>query len=212
MFLRTVFGGLLAAAMVMSNGCAVMHPSACDVGMMGGGCGIDSCGSCATCPPAGPGCGHVLGHLNSALTCGSGCGEVYWGEWINHPPKYCDPCDNNGNWTGAGACGASSWRPFQGLRNLWGYRYASAGYESGCSSCSTGAPSSMGYESMEYESMEYDSMEYLPGEDSGNGTLQAPPIPKPAPDRPSANSDGQQASRRALRPGQVSHATYRQAR
>jgi hypothetical protein len=55
-------------------------------------------------------------------------------------------------------------------------------------------------------------MEYLPSEDSGDGTLQAPPIPKPAPDRPNADSNGQQANRRALRPGQVSHAAYQQAR
>ncbi len=212
MFLRTVCGGLLAAAMVMANGCVTMHPGACGVGMAGGECGIDGCGGCASCSPVGPCGGHVLGHLNSALTCGSGCGEVYWGEWINHPPTYCDPCDQQGNWTGAGACGvgacgASCWHPFQGLRNLWGYRFASAGCDSGCSSCST-----CGSGEMDFESMDYESMEYVPAEAEGGETLQAPPIPKPAPDRPSANANDQQASRRAVRPGQVSQATYRQTR
>jgi hypothetical protein len=207
MFLRTVFGGLLAAAMVMANGCVMMHPSACDVGMAGGGCGIDGCGGCASCSPVGIGGGRVLGNLNAALTCGSGCGEVYWGEWINHPPDYCDSCDHQGNWTGGGACGASCWHPFQGLRNLWGYRFASAGCESGCSSCAT-----CGSSAMDYESMDYESMEYVPAEPDGGDTLQAPPIPKPAPDRPSVDPEGQQANRRALRPGQVTHATYQQAR
>lgn len=60
--------------------------------------------------------------------------------------------------------------------------------------------------------MDYESMEYVPAEAEGGETLQAPPIPKPAPNRPSANANDQQANRRAVRPGQVSHATYRQTR
>ena len=30
--------------------------------------------------------------LVSCLTCGAGCGEVYWGEWRSDPPKPCDDC------------------------------------------------------------------------------------------------------------------------
>jgi len=29
-----------------------------------------------------------------------GCGEVYYGPWIDTPPKCCDPCDCYGNFTG----------------------------------------------------------------------------------------------------------------
>jgi hypothetical protein len=28
------------------------------------------------------------------LTCGKGCGEVYWDEWHSDPPDPCDPCDD----------------------------------------------------------------------------------------------------------------------
>jgi hypothetical protein len=29
-----------------------------------------------------------------SLLCSGGCGEIYYGEWTNHPPDCCDPCDN----------------------------------------------------------------------------------------------------------------------
>ena len=29
-----------------------------------------------------------------SLICGDGCGEVYYGDYINNPPDCCDPCDN----------------------------------------------------------------------------------------------------------------------
>jgi hypothetical protein len=208
MFLRTVFGCLLAATAVMASGCVMMHPTACGVGAMGGGCEIDGCGSCIGSPHLGHRPRPLLGAVNAALTCGSGCGEVYWGEWINHPPKYCDPCDHHGNWVGAGPCGAQCWHPFQGLRNLWGYRYASVGYElgygelgydTGCSSCVS-------------SELDYGPIEYLPGAMDGGGELEAPPTPQPTPDRSNGNANGRQASRRPLPAGQVTPATYRHRR
>ncbi len=32
------------------------------------------------------------GLLSAIHGCGGGCGEVYWGEWLNDPPDCCDPC------------------------------------------------------------------------------------------------------------------------
>ena len=58
-------------------------------------CGPE-CDSCA-CPTE---CG-ILPMLRRGLTCGKGCGEVYWGEWISDPPDCCDPCDQcHGVWMG----------------------------------------------------------------------------------------------------------------
>ena len=92
----------------------------------------------------------LWGHAKSALTCGAGCGDVYWGEWASDPPACgdscdgcdsCDSCDSCGT-TGCGGC-CGFWNPLQGLAHLWGYRYAPAGdgmgydmgYDEGCDSC-----------------------------------------------------------------------------
>ena len=181
MFWRAFFSCVSAATIVMASGCVAMHPSACGVGAIGGGHGIGSC------------CGEPA--------CGSGCGEVYWGEWINHPPKYGDPCDHHGNWVGAGSCGVGCWHPFQGLRNLWGYRFAPTGYEytSSCSSCGP----------MEAH---HDFLEHIPAEMYEDNELAPPPVPKPAPSRPNGDANGRQASRSSMFGGQVNHATYRQQR
>jgi len=56
-------------------------------------------------------------------TCGKGCGEIYWGEWISDPPDCCDPCDQcYGCYTGPhGACCLG---PFQRLLAAFhGYSY-----------------------------------------------------------------------------------------
>ena len=176
-----------------------MHPAACGVGAVTGGCGVESCDSCAGGVPAGYYHGPVLQHLNSALTCGSGCGEVYWGEWMSDPPDACDPCDDCGTWTGSCACGPVCWNPFHGLRNLWGYRYASAGYDVGCATCGTG-------------SMDYVPMDVAPIGPKDDGTLQIPEVPKPEPVERSESTDDQQAARRLANGSQVTHATYTRAR
>ena len=32
--------------------------------------------------------------LLGLLTCGSGCEDVYWGEWLSDPPEPCDHCSS----------------------------------------------------------------------------------------------------------------------
>ncbi len=201
MFWRAFFSCVSAATIVMASGCVTMHPSACGVGAIGGGCGIGSCCGEPACGTIGYRHPPLLGRIGAALACGSGCGEVYWGEWINHPPKYCDPCDHHGNWIGAGSCGVGCWHPFQGIRNLWGYRCSPAGYES-TSSCSSCVP-------MEAH---YDFLDHIPAEMHEGGEFVPPPVPKPAPSRPNGDANGRQASRSSMYGGQVNHATYRQRR
>ena len=46
------------------------------------------CGEMATCR-----CRVFPGaRLLRCLTCGAGCGDVYWGEWTSDPPEACDGC------------------------------------------------------------------------------------------------------------------------
>lgn len=89
---------LLTASIVIaaaSTGCVGMGH-----GGLGGGlpCNCNDCGGCGDCDATlGPGHGGPLTSLRNwrrSLVCGGGCGEVYYGDWINHPPNCCDPCDN----------------------------------------------------------------------------------------------------------------------
>ena len=89
-------------------------------GCVGLGCFPGTCGSCG---PTGFDCNNCDGYgrplavgplrrVGAALSCGSGCGEMYVDEWRNCPPNPCDPCES------IGGC-----RPMlSGLRNLLGYR------------------------------------------------------------------------------------------
>ena len=104
--------------------------------------GCDSCwdpvlGSCDACGVCGGDCqGHTPAqHLKHTLSCSSGCGEIYWGDWINHPPNDCDPCDDWGNWIGPVDCaGPSCWESLaSGWCNLFGYR--TTGGKGGCQAC-----------------------------------------------------------------------------
>ena len=92
---------VIVLAALLSSGCCLM--SAC------GPCA----GPVANCDGAcdgGPGCLGMgcLGRLLHAASagCTSGCGEVYYHDWISDPPCP-DPCDiGTGSWTGAGPIAA----------------------------------------------------------------------------------------------------------
>ena len=34
-----------------------------------------------------------FGNIRRTLACGSGCGEIYYGEWASNPPNTCNECD-----------------------------------------------------------------------------------------------------------------------
>ena len=88
--------------------------------------------------------GDCVGHtpatyLKQVLTCGGGCGEIYWGPWISEPPSGCDPCDDHGNWMGPQDCGPSfATRFVHSASNLFGGRDADDHAGKGCTSCVDG--------------------------------------------------------------------------
>ena len=97
-------------------------------------------GSCDVCGLCSGGCeGRTpVQAIKHHVSCSSGCGEVYWGEWISDPPSPCDPCDNWGQWVGPRPCPPNCWETLaSGWCNFWGYRQrACGGCTSGCNLCS----------------------------------------------------------------------------
>jgi len=120
--LRTIaVTGLLALMIQVNSGCCVNRHLDCG--------GLDTCcgslsdpilGDCSRCGVCGgsdcPGY-TPCGYLKYMLTCGSGCGEIYYNEWISDPPDCCDPCDDCGNW--CQGCGTHRRRlVIDGVRDL----------------------------------------------------------------------------------------------
>ena len=127
---------------MLSVGCC--GPMGC-----GPGCNLPTCNDCDGLAvsqqnmPYGPLDG--LRQLRRNITCGSGCGEVYVGEWISTPPDCADPCAGDQWVGGAGKCQPFCWAPgtllgqFQG--RLMGGRFCSGAESSqpcGCDECSNG--------------------------------------------------------------------------
>lgn len=132
----------LVAISVFSTGCC-LTPGMCGGGVCGGGaCGDVACGKpCGNCGALACqycGVGSRVHESLASMNCKSGCGEVYWGEWSDNPPK-CEPCDCDGNWTGPNDCCSphSSWL-WNGWRYLWGYRYCPYDCDGGCAACDSG--------------------------------------------------------------------------
>lgn len=118
------------------TGCTapMMSCNSCGPAPVDMGCGCDSgcASSCDSCGPKAPGL------LAGLISCKGGCGEVYYGERINHPPVV----DNCGyDCGGCGNCGQC--RPLVNLlQKLWGRPYMSCcdssflcGPSCGCDSC-----------------------------------------------------------------------------
>ncbi len=103
-----------------------------------------------------------LRQIKRNMTCGSGCGEVYVGEWRSTPPDCQDPCCGD-QWTGGAIkarpfCGhrIGCWQPGAFLGALYGSRFCSGAESSascGCGSviCDGGCESS-GYVDGEFMS------------------------------------------------------------
>ena len=133
--------GMTAIALLASGCCG---PMGC-----GPGCGAGPCYDCdGVAPPMAMGPLDHLRNCRKQLVCGSGCGEVYRGEWMSTPPDCNDPCCG-GQFVG----GAVTARPFchqpgsllAGLcGNLYGGRVCKdCGV--GCSSCGCGGQVGGGY-------------------------------------------------------------------
>jgi hypothetical protein len=69
------------------------------------------CGACLECGDK-CACGRSLRWLGALTDC-AGCGERYWSEWYNDPPRCAEPCDCCGNWIGPGhQCSCCSPKPY----------------------------------------------------------------------------------------------------
>jgi hypothetical protein len=128
-----------SALMAGPGGCA---DGACTGDVYPGTCGARSLGSCGGLS------GFCLPLLSTRLACGSGCGDIYWNEWICDPPECCDPCSDGGCWVGPAPCahpGGVIWGAVQRVKGavvrvvhlgLYGYRPGyCGGCETGCAGC-----------------------------------------------------------------------------
>lgn len=151
---------VLFLCFLASGGCCCLDHGPCGpCGPLAGGCG--SCGGCGVAPyrVGGRLPGAVYHWANRRLSCGAGCGPVYWHEWMMDPPACCDPCDDCGNWVGhgCGACyGSGPRRPVQSILTfLFARRYcrscASCGVAPGCgveAGCAAGCDGGCGADPM----------------------------------------------------------------
>lgn len=132
----TRFGILfcMAALCLISMGC-------CAPMAIGPGCDTMGCNDCN-----GLGSGAIvaatpvdtLRQLRRSLTCGSGCGETYIGEWISTPPDVADPCSRDQFVGGASKCQPFCWTPgtlLGGLSGRLGGRYCDGAESSAPCGC-----------------------------------------------------------------------------
>ena len=83
------------------------------------GCGGCDDGHCHNCDGYNP----PFGSVRKTLACGSGCGEVYYGEWLSNPPNTCNDCDARGFAYGTNPRIPWLWQPFR----VFGYKYGHSG-------------------------------------------------------------------------------------
>lgn len=126
------------AIAIASIGCC--GPMGC-----GPGCGTADCFDCDGAGygkrmiPARPLDG--LRQFRKSLVCGSGCGEVYYDEWISTPPDCADPCCGDQFVGGAVPCRPGCWEPGSLLRRLYTGRLLGGRY---CSGDESSAPCGCG--------------------------------------------------------------------
>ncbi len=83
-------------------------------------------GVCTTCDDHCHNCDGYnppFGNVRKTLACGSGCGEIYYGEWLSNPPNTCNECDARGHAFGMNARIPWLCNPF----HPWGFKYRENG-------------------------------------------------------------------------------------
>lgn len=110
----------LLACLVLT---ATLSFSGCVLGPCGGGNCHDCDGASLHGGPVMGGPGQAFRAWRKGLTCGSGCGEVYYDEWSSTPPDCVDPCPefaggNCGRVAPACGCGVRGCRGGCGIRPL----------------------------------------------------------------------------------------------
>ncbi len=128
--------GLLLISLNLS-GCVGWGPQGCEqfngpIRAVGKGVLNAGCASCGTHSGCGDHCNNCEGYngpfgtVRKTLACGSGCGEIYYGDWLSNPPNTCNECDATGYARGVNARMPWLCNPFA----FWGYQYRpnSGGY------------------------------------------------------------------------------------
>ncbi len=147
----------IAALVVACLGCCNEQVWRCPSGqcsaLSGRFDGCSDCNQCDVCGQAPGACRCSVGAaFKNRITCGEGCGEVYFDEWWSDPPVPCDPCNEcTGQFVGRRCC-PPPWR-FRNDAMLLGGRCDSGCCESG--SCQQG--SQMQYQEHEGPAMHYET-------------------------------------------------------
>lgn len=121
--------GLLLTSLNFS-GCVGWGPQGCEqfngpIRSVGRGVINAACSSCGTHSGCGDHCNNCDGYngpfgtVRKTLACGSGCGEIYYGDWLSNPPNTCNECDAVGVARGVNARIPWLCNPFA----FWGYQY-----------------------------------------------------------------------------------------
>jgi hypothetical protein len=186
MYLRLASLLITATAALMFSGCCCVPP-------MGGGCfnGYPTscetdCNGCETCGTTDYGMGYgvprgpleTMQMWRSNLFCGSGCGDIYQGEWRGTLPNGADMCCGD-QWGGAAyPCLPACWHPGLLLGNLYGKRLCGGcGDSYGACGCG-GMTSGGGYQSDCGCSEDvYSEAEYIESTSSARMARQGVPTP-----------------------------------
>ena len=161
---RTIAIAALLAGMMSSAGCCLdcLHSPGdrpLTRAMAGGPCAICGGGCGAKCRKVhGGDCGDSCGHhgvrqgpiddCHDGAACGSGCGEVYWDEWVSDPPDCVDPCDDCGNWIGHQPCAGpirDSWLSLLGSHRRGKHGHGRKHAACGATGCAAGGCEAAGH-------------------------------------------------------------------
>lgn len=101
-----------------------------------GGCGDAGCGDCDGTAHQGRPYSPLDGlrKFRNSLTCGSGCGETYYGEW-SHTPPTADPCCADQCDSGPRPFAPFCWQPGRFFASLYGVRNCDGTVTDGSCGC-----------------------------------------------------------------------------
>lgn len=177
--LKNFVASWIAVAALAASGCCcvdrVYQPYGCGDGCDGAG---GMCTDCGAYPRGDWRQRRGRRQLGQRLSCSDGCGDMYWGEWLSHPPDDCDPCNNCGDFVGGRYRYARWWESLgECVPGIWGARYddgAGCGHGPGCTSCG----------------MEEDGFWEESGSDIFDGQVMDQPLGEPKPALPPGKSGG----------------------
>ena len=210
MYLRLASLLISVTAALMFSGCCCMPPAGGCFNGFQTGCETD-CNECDT-----PGYGIPRGPLEtlhrwrSNLVCGSGCGEIYQGEWRGTPSYGIDSCGDQ--WRASYPCLPGCWYPGLLLGNLYGKRFCGGCGES-CNAWGCGGMISSGAYPSDCGCTEdpFSEAEYIESASTARMARQAVPTPSRA-IRPPTNSrpEGVPSRSRITRAAGSRHMSSRQ--